>query len=77
MSGLTAKQRQLALREVDRLANELGMPEAVYVAEHGVTILANEITARRWSGFGNTLVLPGDVLVPLIVTACKPLVVAS
>lgn len=75
MSGLTAKQRQLALREVDRLANELGMPEAVYVAEHGVTVLANQITAARWAG--RKSITAGDTEVPLTVTACVPLQVSA
>lgn len=71
---LTPSQRQDALRSVADYANELGMPEGVYVAEHGVTIIANRITAARWSGVRG--VPAGGRMAPVTVQAVEPLVVA-
>lgn len=73
--SLTAKQRQSALLAIYSLADLYGMPEAVYVAEHGVTILANQITALRWAG-KRTIDADGTE-VPLIVTAATPLAVSA
>lgn len=76
MTNLTAAQRRQALRSVYALAADYGMPEAVYVAEHGVTIIANPICAARWSQ-ARTQVAAADVMAPLTVQAIEPLGAAS
>lgn len=75
MTTLTAHQRQAALRRVADLAEILGMPEAVYVAEHGVTVLANQVTALRWAS-RRTIDADGTP-VPLTVTMVRPLEVSA
>lgn len=75
MTRLTASQRQQALLAVYALEDLLGVPEAVYVSEHGVTILANQVTALRWSG--RKTIDAGGHDVPLFVSAVTPLRVTA
>lgn len=71
--NLTASQRRDALLSVAAHANELGMPEVVSVSEAGVVVIANAITAARWSSVRS--VPAGDRMAPLTVTKVVPLAV--
>lgn len=72
--NLSAQHRQQTLRAVADISSDLGVPEAVYVAEHGVSIVASVIIARRWAAHGD-LILGDGTRAPLTVTEVVPLAV--
>jgi hypothetical protein len=75
---LTVSQRADALATVAHVMRSGLTADAVYIAEHGVTLLCNPISAAKWRAtYGDSLPIGIGASAPLHITAVRAVGVAS